>query len=383
MDQATINQEVTVVAPSPVVDVVSTSITQNATTEIIETLPFGNRDVWTFAGRIAAGTRGNRPEIHGEGAGDLHLHDRRHPVHGLGPELFRELRRHGDRPGGRVRDGRRRLLGLRRPVGLHERRHEVGRQRVPRDGPVLLHGQEAAAGPSSRPSSWPPSASPSRRSPIYSYDTSATLGGPIINDKLWFFASFKYYANKTAIAFNPITIKDPYTQKDIYYGPYDQVETRPYFFGKLTYQINAEPQDLRDVLSYVNDKIPHYYTGAYMTASASANNNPVQTMNSNGLTWVINPDTILDVRAGFYIQDWTGVGTAEADLTGPTLYRLLHRVQLGQPGHGFLHLQEEHQPRPTSSATWTISWAATTNSRRASSTACIRRRVGLLVAETR
>ena len=55
-----------------------------------------------------------------------------------------------------------------------------------------------------------------------------------------------------------------------------------------------------------------------MTASASANNNPVQTMNSNGLTWVINPDTILDIRGGFYIQDWTGVGTAEADFTGPT-----------------------------------------------------------------
>jgi hypothetical protein len=143
LQQEAINKEVTVVAPSPTVDVVSTSINQNATNQIIETLPFANRDVWTFAGRTAAGSRNNRPEIHGEGPAAFTF-----TIDGVQATASdRELGRHGDRRGSGVPDGRRGLLGLRRPLGLHERRHEVGRQRSPRDGPVLLHGQKPATGP--------------------------------------------------------------------------------------------------------------------------------------------------------------------------------------------------------------------------------------------
>jgi hypothetical protein len=58
MAQAAINQEVTVTAASPVVDVVSPKVAQNATTEVIESLPFSDRDVWTFAVTTAAGSRG-------------------------------------------------------------------------------------------------------------------------------------------------------------------------------------------------------------------------------------------------------------------------------------------------------------------------------------
>ena len=80
-------------------------------------------------------------------------------------------------------------------------------------------------------------------------------------------------ANKNAVAYNPVTIMDPYTNASKYYGAYDQVETRPYYFGKLTYQINKNLK-IFGFLSYVNDKIPHYYTGPYLTASASANTVP-------------------------------------------------------------------------------------------------------------
>ena len=316
MTQTTISEEVSVVAASPVVDVVSTAIAQNATTELIETLPFANRDVWTFAGRIAAGARGNRPEIHGEGPAAFTFtidgiqataSDQNYSENSVDMETVQEVEFQTGGVDSSAYGARSGFMNVVTKSGGNAfngmaQFYYTGRKLQQ----VLPAAEQLAALGISNPTF-----------ADYSYDTSATLGGPILNDKLWFFASFKYYANKAFIAYNPVTITDPYTQKAIYYGPYDQISTRPYYFGKLTYQINPSLK-IFGSLSYVDDKIPHYYTGPYMTASASANNNPVQTMNSNGLTWVINPDTILDIRGGFYIQDWTGVGTKEAILTGPT-----------------------------------------------------------------
>lgn len=316
MAQAAINQEVAVVAPSPVVDVVSTSINQNASNELIETLPYSNRDVWTFAGRLAAGARNNRPEIHGEGPAAFTFtidgiqataSDQNYSENSVDMETVQEVEFQTGGVDSSAYGARSGYMNVVTKSGGNDLNGMVQFYYTDKNfNQVLPSSEQLAALGISQPTF-----------AVYSYDASASLGGPIINDKLWFFASFKYYTNKAAIAYNPITITDPYTQKAIYYGPYDQVETRPYFFGKLTYQINRNLK-IFGFLSYVNDKIPHYYYGPYMTASASANNNPVQTMNSNGLTWVINPNTILDIRGGFYIQDWTGVGTAEADLTGPT-----------------------------------------------------------------
>jgi hypothetical protein len=88
----------------------------------------------------------------------------------------------------------------------------------------------------------------------YTYDTSATLGGPILKDKIWFFTSSKFYSQKSHVNYIPTTIED------VYYGPYDRVETIPFFFGKLTFQINKDIK-LFSTYNYTNAKIPHFYTG--------------------------------------------------------------------------------------------------------------------------
>jgi hypothetical protein len=266
--------------------------------------------VWTFAGRTAAGSRNNRPEIHGEGPAAFTFtidgvqataSDQNWSENSVDMETVEEVEfqtggvdssAYGARSGFMnvvTKSGGNALHGMAQFYYTGKSLQQV----------LPAAEQLAALGIS------PPTFA------VFSYDGSGTLGGPILNDKLWFFASFKYYSNKNAVAFNPATLNGKY------YGGYDQVETRPYYFGKLTYQISKSLK-VFGMLSYVNDKIPHYYTGPYLAASASANNNPVQTMSSNGLTWVINPDTILDIRAGFYIQDWTGVRTAESDPLGPT-----------------------------------------------------------------
>lgn len=307
--QASIRQEVTVVAPSPVVDVVSTSINQNATTVLITALPYSNRDVWTFAGRIAAGARGNRPEIHGEGpaaftftidgiqatASDQNYSENRVDMETVEEVEFQtggvDSSAYGARSGYMnvvTKSGGNAFHGMLQAYYTDKSLQQV-----------LPSSEQLAALGISQPAF-----------DIYNYDYSFTLGGPIIKDKIWFFASYKLLSIKSQVAYNPVTIMGQY------YGPYDRVEKDDYLFGKLTYQITKNLK-LFSSLTYNYDWIPHYYTGPYLTASASANNNPVQTMNSNSLTWVINPNTILDVRAGFYIQDWTGVHTDEADPFGP------------------------------------------------------------------
>jgi hypothetical protein len=296
MVQATLNQEVTVVAPSPVVDIVSTAINQNATIEVIETLPFSNRDVWTFATATAAGTRGT--SIHGEGAAtytfqidgiQANASDQNWPENSVDMETVQEVEfvtggmdssAYGARSGFMnvvTKSGGNALHGMAQFYYTGEKLQQI----LPSDEQLAALGLAKPA------------------FAYYSYDASATLGGPIFKDKLWFFGSFKYFSNKNHVNFIPTTIEGTY------YGPYDQVETRPYYFGKLTYQASPKLK-VFGMFTYVNDKIPHYYTGTRLTASGSAINNPIQYTSSNGLTWVVNPDTVLDFRAGLYIQDWTG-----------------------------------------------------------------------------
>jgi len=306
MIQAAINQEVTVTAPSPLVDITTTKITQNVMTEIIKTLPFSNRDVWTFATATAAGTRGQ--SIHGEGTPaytfkvdgiQANASDQNYPENSMDMETVEEVEF---------------VTGAVTAESYGSRSGYMNV--VTKSGGNVFHGAAQFYYTGEKLQSIIPTTEqlgalglPLPTFSIYSYDTSGTLGGPIIKDKIWFFTSFKYYSVKSHVNFIPTTIEG------VYYGPYERVETRPYYFGKLTFQLSNNIK-LFTMFSYVDDKIPHYYTGTQLTASASAINRPIQYTSSNGLTWVLNPDTFLDVRAGFYIQDWTGSYTPEA-VPGP------------------------------------------------------------------
>jgi hypothetical protein len=308
MAQAALSQEVLVVAPSPVIDVIATQITQGATSEIIRTMPFANRDVWTFVSATAAGVQGNRANIHGEGSAayafkvdgiQSNASDQNWPENSVDMETVEEVEfvtgavgsdQYGARSGYMnvvTKSGGNDFHGAAQFYYTGEKLQEV----LPTDEQLSALGLTKPA------------------FAISSYDASGTLGGPIMRDKLWFFGSFKYLSNKNATGFIPVTIAG------LSHESYDRIETRPYFFGKLTFQLTKDVK-LFSMFTYVDDKINHYYTGWNLTASASAINRPIQYTSSNGLTWVLNPDTVLDVRAGFYVQDWTGRYTAEA-VPGP------------------------------------------------------------------
>jgi hypothetical protein len=73
------------------------------------------------------------------------------------------------------------------------------------------------------------------RTPIYYdyvFDSGLYLGGPIIKDKIWFFISPRYGDRKQPTMFIPFTDPD-----GIYHGPYDYRRQEYAFLGKLTSQI--------------------------------------------------------------------------------------------------------------------------------------------------
>lgn len=307
MVQATLNEEVTVVAASPVVDVVSTSINQNATRDLIETLPFSNRNVWTFAMTTASGVLGR--SIHGEGAATslfqidgVQSNEADNNVTNtiVDMDTVEEVEFVTGGLDSMVYGGRSGFMNVVTKSGGNQLHGMAQFYYTGKSLQQVLPSPEQLAALGIAPPTFA----------IYDDDMSATLGGPIFKDKLWFFASFKYTTLKNAVAFNPTTIQG------VYYGPYDQITTRPNYFGKLTWQVTQNLK-LSSALNFGASTNPHFYTGPYLTASASAINRELTFLSSNSLTWVIDPDTILDIRAGVRIKDWTGRYTSEA-VPGPS-----------------------------------------------------------------
>ncbi len=309
LTQSPLSEEITVTAPSPLVDVVSSKIRQGVTTEIIKTLPYPNRDVWTFAATIAAGSRGSRGAIHGEGNNayafqidgiQSNAPDQNWPEARIDMETVEEVEFVTGAVGADIYGVNSGYMNVITKSGGNE--FHGGAQfyyTSEKLQQVLLTKEQFAALGLSQPTF-----------AIYSWDASATLGGPIIKDKIWFFSSYKYFSEKQHVAFVPITIEGKY------HGPYERVEKMPYYMGKLTFQIT---KDLKffSTINYTNDKIPYYYTAWNRTASASAINNPITMNSSNVITWILDPDSIADLRVGFYKFDWTGRYTKEADPSGP------------------------------------------------------------------
>ena len=313
MAQAAINEEVTVVAPSPVVDVVSTSVNQNATVEMIATLPFPNRNITTFAVTTAAGTRGQ--SIHGEASPtftfqvdgiQFNASDQNYPEGAVDMETVQEVEfvtggldstSYGGRSGFMnvvSKSGGNEFHGMAQFYYTGKKLQQI----LPSDEQLQSLGL-------ARPTF-----------AHYSDDMSATLGGPIFKDKLWFFGSFKYQTASNQVSFIPTTINGKS------YGSFDQVQKMPYFFGKLTWQIS---QNLKvfSMFTFTHSKTPHTlslygtgYSGGRMTADASTITKSIRYSSSNAITWVLNPDTILDFRGGFYTMDWSGAYSLEA-VPGP------------------------------------------------------------------
>jgi len=92
----------------------------------------------------------------------------------------------------------------------------------------------------------------------------------------------------------------------------------PNYIGylKLTFQL---AENVRGSLMghYSMQDVPYYYGGWYLTDEANKHNKPKRLNYSGTISWFIDNNTILNIRAGGLYFKWTGNNTKEADPNGP------------------------------------------------------------------
>jgi len=134
--------------------------------------------------------------------------------------------------------------------------------------------------------------------PIFDWDLSAALGGPIIKDKLWFFADVarnaKEYTNSSIPLFLGGKQYEPYTDPDTNYEAFIKLTTQ--FSKKIRFFAMFE----------VRDRERNIYAGGgrnstYDNTFTQKRNTWVST--TANLTWLPGPNTFVDVRAG-YVNRW-------------------------------------------------------------------------------
>lgn len=131
---------------------------------------------------------------------------------------------------------------------------------------------------------------------MYQFDSGLHLGGPVLKDKLWFFLSGKYGDRKKKTMFIPFTDPD-----GVYHGPYDYRRQEYAALGKLTFQITSS-------LKWMG---MYQYTLFDDHPSAWAQNDPYQSWEmehewedsshtvSQVLTYIFNQNLFAEARMGY------------------------------------------------------------------------------------
>jgi hypothetical protein len=151
------------------------------------------------------------------------------------------------------------------------------------------------------------------QSPIYSWDASGTLGGPVVKDRIWFFTTLNFISLSNYGNFIPTTILGKK------YETYDFPEH--YWRGmiKLTSQLS---KSLRFFVMFhgelENDEI--YERGSTRTfGSTFTKKNNHRIMTTGNLTWTLGSDTFVDLRLG-YARRWYPI-TAQEGYDENTTFR--------------------------------------------------------------
>ena len=309
MKQAPLAEEVTVVAASPTVDVVSSKTSTTLTSEIITSLPLSRNPSAIIS--VAPGTLGTR--VHASGRGEItmvmdgiHMNDPDQNATALGGDVSMawdmveevEIITTGASaqfyaPGS----------GIVNVVTKSGGNNFSGEASVYYTGEDLvksaLSKEELAALNLPEPSAY-----------VYSYDASFSLGGPIIKDKIWFMAEFRHTRSKRTGDFRPTIING----KE--YKSYDRVFPDYVGFLKVSGRVTNNIR-VYAMGHFSMADVPYYYGGWWLTNEANRHNTPRRFNYSGGLNWVIDNNTFFDIRAGGLYFKWEGRYTKEADPNSP------------------------------------------------------------------
>jgi hypothetical protein len=132
---------------------------------------------------------------------------------------------------------------------------------------------------------------------IFSYNSSAILGGPIIKDKIWFFGDLGTTQTKSLATFRPATIAGKL---------YEQYQPRSYNYNgfvKVTGQITEKLRAFV-MVNYSNPYSPYSGGGTYTTAEATQKRTDYNLAFTANASWILSPNTFLDFRAGMSNTQW-------------------------------------------------------------------------------
>lgn len=309
MKPATLQQEVTIIAATPTVDVVRSTTSQTITSDILESLPLGRNVSNVLA--LAPGTVGG--SVHGDGRGEVGavmdgIQMSEPDVGGvafgydvgIAWDMVEEFEL--------VTAGATAQF-FNSTSGLTNVLMKSGGNRFSGSATVYYTDKNLSQIHLPEPDLQALNlAKPSI--PVYSVDTSLSLGGPIIKDKIWFMSEFRMINSKYTGDFRPTVINGKS------YENYDRKFPNFVGFLKLSTQV-AKNVRASAMGHYSVQDVPYYYSGWYLTNEANKNNKPIRFNYGATVSWTVDSSTIVDLRAGGLYFKWTGKNTKEANPDGP------------------------------------------------------------------
>jgi len=151
--------------------------------------------------------------------------------------------------------------------------------------------------------------------PIYSVDTALSVGGPVIKDRLWFMSEFRYTASKNTGDFRPTVINGKQ------YNNYDRIF--PAYIGFLKFSAQLTKNIRASAMGHIaRADNPYFYplppsSGWGLTDEANLHTKPIRNYYAGTVSWTVNRTTILDLRAGGMYFRWKGFTTAAGNPDSP------------------------------------------------------------------
>ena len=309
MKPSAIQQEVTVTAPTPTVDVVKSTTSKIITSDIIQSLPL-SRDVYNLLSMVPGTVDGG---VHGDASGEIGavmdgIEMSEPDVGGIAFgydvgvawDMVEEAEVVTAGATAQFFDSASGLMNIVMKSGSNKLSGEASfyftNQKL---SAVHLSDTQVDALSLAKPSV-----------PVYSYDTAFALGGPIIRDRLWFMGEFRYIDSKNTGDFRPTVINGKQ------YSNYDRPVPNYVGYLKLSAQLT---KNLRASMMghFSMEDVPYYYSGWYLTDEANFHNKPIRFNYGGTVSWTINSSTVLDLRVGGLYFKWTGSTTKEGNDSGP------------------------------------------------------------------
>lgn len=306
LQEETFKHEVTVVAASPAVDVVATKGAVNITSEFVERLPISRTDVNNLINlapgatnlSIKGGARNNHAFVV-DGINDNAPNQNYGEVY-ISWDTIEEAEVITDQAGVEQFQGIGGAINIVTKSGGNNFSGQIQAYYTDRhlSYSVVPHEKLLAVG-----SSLP-------QVPKIDYDTSFTLGGPIIKDKIWFLANYRYQYYKRTSTFIPTTILGKKFES------YDLEQSYRYYFLKLS----ALPW--RNFRIFGMATIPRRNTPIFDDVSrrtVEANRRQIldQRTTSFNAIWTINPNTFIEFIAGNWWNNGQNMDTKYANSEGP------------------------------------------------------------------